>query len=123
MKPVLIVEGKKHDVGSVHYYEGKALSVTVEIDGVGQFRRLDEENVELVWEGRYEPVIEAIHKRIDGEEENQTDRAIQYIQNKGLNLIYNPNLQEEYNKKSFFIDGLTEALGIVDKVAVGEIDD
>lgn len=136
MKPLLVVEGKQLEVVSISWYANSIESIMVRDENDNLVTYHDEVThiyVEqplkiniaksLVWENRYEPVIEAIQSRIDGEEENQTDRAIQYIENKGLEIFNNMNLQQEYEQKSHFIDGLIEALGVVDEVIDGDVNE
>ncbi|BDH62146.1 hypothetical protein MTP04_22760 [Lysinibacillus sp. PLM2] len=136
MKPVLVVEGKQYEVVSINYYGNLYEHVMVRDENDNLIVFYDEVtnmykeqplkiniSKSLVWANRYEPIIERIQKRIDGEEENQTDRAIQYIENKGLEVFNNMNLQQEYERKSHFIDGLIEALEEIDKVISGDEDE
>lgn len=119
MNPYLIVEGQKLEVSSIHYHNGAAVSVVTNINGVDKLQRLDSEYASLQWEGRFEPAIELIQKRIDGIEEIQTDIAHEYIDDDQL-PFGNNELKERYQKNAHFLDGLIEAAGIIDEIENGE---
>ena len=122
MYPVLVVEGVAHKVRTVEFDdEGKATAVSYfegdeykhVIDVQKQFNLTGSEVMDLshalIWTNRYQPIIEALHKRIEAHEERMIELAVDAMEN---DLLFTDN-RVEYMSLKDHVEGLHEALGIV----------
>lgn len=120
MKPVLIVEGIRKNVTNISFNEkGEATHISVDVDGSHQVYSTRLDDVKLVWEGRYEPISEAIRKRIEAYEERQIEIAVDCMEQE-LPKQERKELKREYKDLDVRVEGLTEGLGIIREVETGD---
>lgn len=119
MKPVLIVEGIRKNVVSVDWFKGEVNKVMVDNgDSFEHYNLAESNNVELVWENRYEPISEAVRKRINAYEERQLEIAVECME-QDIPKQERKELKREYNGLDIHVEGLTESLGIIREVETG----
>lgn len=130
MKPVLIVEGIRKNIVTMNYRDEEVSDVMVR-DEQGELQTYyDEKHASyinnqfkvdlkksLVWENRYSPIIDAIHKRINAYEEQQIDIAQQYIES---DKPFVDDLRKEYMDLGQKVEGLIETLGIIRELETGQ---
>ena len=122
MYPVLVVEGVAYKVGAVEFNnEGGVEGVSFikdskyrhVIDAQNQFNltgsAVTDLSQALIWNDRYQPIIEALHKRIEAHEERMIELAVDAMEN---DLLFTDN-RVEYMSLKDHVEGLHEALGIV----------
>ena len=70
MKPVLIVEGKARKVSCINFYEGTQPTVLFETEKGFQTQDIRSSEVgNLIWEGRYKPVIDTLNAHLEDSEQ------------------------------------------------------
>ena len=122
MYPVLVVEGVAHKVRTVEFDdEGKVTAVSY-FEGDEYKHVIDVKNPinltssqvmdlsqSLIWTDRYQPIVKALHKRIEAHEERMIELAVDAMEN---DLPFSDN-RGEYMSLKDHVEGLHEALGIV----------
>lgn len=134
MKPTLTVEGKVRKVTCINFYDETQPTVMVECEYGYEIKEMQSNELgDLIWEGRYKPVIDTLNAHLEDSEQYLLELKMR-IANEVLNtdlkklshvdltnlLKTLTNFSEEHRNHKQYIDGVAASIELVNEVNLDE---